>query len=146
MSNKFKLPEQTIKASRDMVAQQESNIAISLQYLTSNKGYNFSYFGNNLRDKLKFLECFLEFLQRLTSKTRLNISGLRKENDCGYEHMPFNQIDFQPNNIVLGKDTNIFVFRLGNGDSYRVLGFFTKESPVFNIIGFDFDYSSYKHS
>lgn len=101
-----------------------------------------------MRDKVTALEEFLKFVQRLTAKTQLEISSLSKEYDCGFEQMAFAQINCNPHGITLGKDTKICIFRFGdneNGDDYRILGFFENKQAVFHIIGFDFDYSAYKH-
>ena len=80
--------------------------------------------------------------------TFLQQSSLAKDDDCGFEEIPFAQINCNPDKIILGKDTKICVLRFGknnaNGD-YRLMGIFNNKDPIFNIIGFDFDYSAYKH-
>ena len=145
MSRPVKPPQQKIKAHREKSPIINPKISVTLQYLTANKTFNFEFFGKNFREKVTAFEQFTEFLRRLTSKTPLQISMLSKTDDCGFETMTFAQIKFSPRNVVLGNDTKIHVFRFGIGDGYRLLGFFETGQAIFNIIGFDFNYSAYEH-
>lgn len=149
MSKKGKPPQLKLKINKNATPVTENKISISLQHLSKNKLRNFDFFSKkDLRTKTQALEQFLEFLQRLTSKTRLEISSLAKDNDCGFEEIPFAQINCKPDKITLGKDTKICIFRFGNNNAngnYRLMGVFNNKDPIFNIIGFDFDYSAYKH-
>ena len=144
MSKQPKAPHTNFRASEHITPTFEGNISVSLQYLSKNKQRNFEFFSKNLRTRLKALEEFLDLLKRLTSKTRLEISSIPKESDCGFEEIPFEQINCSPDGIILDKGANIFIFRFCNG-KYRLLGFFTEKAPVFNVIGFDFNYSAYSH-
>lgn len=127
----------------------EKTISISLCYLSKNKKRNFEFFSDkNLRQKEKALTDFFDFVKRLTGKTRLEILSKNKSANCGFENLKFQDINCKPDGIFLSKDTNISIFRFGDntsGGDYRVLGFFSEENPIFNIIGFDFDYSAYEH-
>ena len=146
MSRPVKPPQQKIKARRETSPVFNPKISVTLQYLTTNKTFNFEFFGKNIRNKITAFEQFTEFLKRLTSKTPLQISTLSKTDDCGFETMTFAQIKFNPRNVVLGNDTKIHVFRFGNngnGGDYRLLGFFETGQAILNIIGFDFNYSAY---
>ncbi|MBQ3450855.1 MAG: hypothetical protein IJG32_01120 [Selenomonadaceae bacterium] len=75
----------------------------------------------------------------------LEISTLSKLDVCGFETIPFAQIKFSPDVVVLGKDAKIHVFRFGIGNNNRMLGFFEREQAILNIIGFDFNFSAYSH-
>ena len=145
MSKKGKVPNPNLKASREAKPKVESKISITLEHLTSNKNYNFDFFGKNFRAKTQALEYFIEFLALLTAKTRLEIISLPKEEKCGLEQIPFQQIKIKPRNIELGQDTDVTVFRFGAGNKYRLLGFFSIKEPVLNIIGFDFNFTAYEH-
>ena len=146
MSKQGRAPKPNLKAGRDLKPKVESRISVSLQYLSNNKQRNFDFFpSKNFRVKTQVFEQFVEFLRRLTSKTQLDIGLLAKDDDCGYEQIPFQQINCQPAGVTLGKDTNICVFRFGDNGNYRMLGFFESKQPVLNIIGFDFDFSAYEH-
>lgn len=151
MSNKKrgKIPSSQIFAKNRQPPKTEKNISISLQYLSKNKRRNFDFFSDkNLRQKLNALTDFFYFVKRLTGKTRLDILSKRKSEDCGFENLRFQDVNCTPDNFELSKDANISVFRFGdngNGGDYRILGFFSEDNPIFNIIGFDFDYSAYKH-
>ena len=151
MSNKKrgKIQAPQIQAKNRPLPKIESKISISLRHLSKNKQRNFDFFTDkNFRQKEKAFSQFIDFLKRLTDKTRLEISSKSKFEDCGFENIRYQYVNCIPDNCELSKDTNISVFRFGdnasNGD-YRVLGFFNEGSQTFNIIGFDFDYSAYKH-
>ena len=149
MSKKGKVPEPKLKISKDATLEIENKISVSLQYLSKNKQRNFEFFSKKeWRKQAQALEQFMNFLQRLTSKTQLEISALSKDEDCGFEEIAFVQVDCPPNKILLGKDAKICVFRFGDNNSggdYRLLGIFRNKAAVFEIIGFDFNYSAYKH-
>lgn len=149
MSRRGKPPQINLRASRDLKPTPESKISISLRYLTKNKQHNFEFFSaKDFRQKAQAFEQFLDFLRRLTAKTQLEIISLSKTDDCGFEQILFQQINFKPDGTTLGQDAKIWVFRFGdngNGGDYRLLGFFEDKQPVLSIIGFDFDYSAYKH-
>ena len=145
-----KLPKINIKAPREFKLQTENKISVSFQYLTNNNGYNLKFFGKDLRAKANFFEQLLDFLTRLTSHTLLEISTENKitKINCGFEVLEFKQIEFTPSNYTLTKDAKIHDFRFGNsgnGGDYRLLGFFAHNQTILNIIGFDFNYSAYKH-
>ena len=142
MSRRGKVPQSSgLKLNREVKLKVEQKISASFQYLTTNKQHNFEYFGHDFRAKGQAFEYLLEFLRRLTAKTLLEVSSLRKTDDCGFEQLPHQQIKFKPVGITLEQDAKIHVFRFGS--DYRLLGFF--ERAVLNIIGFDFNYSAYKH-
>lgn len=144
MSRQPKAPQLNLCANKNITPTVEPNISVSLQYLSKNKQRNFEFFAKNWRAKETALIQFVELLKRLTSKTRLQISSIPKENDCGFEKIPFEQINCTPDGFKFGKGDDIFVFRFCNRE-YRLLGFFEEKVPVFNIIGFDFDHSAYPH-
>lgn len=145
MSKIVKSPQPKIKARREFLPISTPKISVSLRYLTTNKNFNFDFFGKNFREKASAFEKCAEFLRQLTAKTMLEISTLSKLDVCGFETIPFAQIKFNPDAVVLGKDTKIHVFCFDTGNNYRMLGFLEREQAVLNIIGFDFNFSTYSH-
>ena len=144
MNKRGKAPQPNLKASRELSPIVEQKISITLAHLTTNKNFTFEFFDKNFRSKSAALEQFVEFLQRLTAKKMSEVVTLSKFDECGFETLPFEQINFTPNGIALSRNAKIHVFRFGNG-KFRLLGFFERQQPVLNVIGFDFDYSAYKH-
>lgn len=148
MNKKGKKPETNLRTNRDIKPKEKSKISISFQYLTTNKEFNFHFFNKEFRAKAQVFEQLIEFLKRLTTKTLTDISKLRKEQDCDFEILEFKQINFTPDNYNLSKNAKIHDFRFGNnnnGGNYRLLGFFEYNQSILNVIGFDFNYSSYEH-
>ena len=148
-SRRGKKPQLNIKAKDRFLPRSENKISVSLCYLSKSKKRNFDFFTDkNLRKREKALTQFFNFVKRLTNLTRLEILSKNKFEDCGFENLRYQDVNCIPDNCFLSKDTNISIFRFGDNDSggdYRVLGFFEEKNSVFNVIGFDFDYSAYRH-
>lgn len=119
-------------------------LSFNLANLTSNDDFNFSYFHDDVRNECDAYRQLFLFLVFLSDKTFFDLMGLRKEQRGGFEQIPLNEIGFRPSGIELTDDVRITVFRFGSG-KYRLLGLFEKGNAVFNIIGFDFNYSAYEH-
>ena len=128
---------------------EERRIFVSFRHLSNNKRRNFDFFGDKRwREKARALEQLFSFLQRLTAKRRIELMALPKEVDCGFENLPYSRVNCTPTDCVLSAETLISVFRFGdNGDggNYRLLGCFEENTSVLNVIGFDFNYSAYRH-
>lgn len=145
MSKKVKSPKTNLCVPRNLKLEPEEKVAVSFQYLTKNGEHNFDHFKKNKSEGLQTATKLLEFLKRLTTKTMTEILGYSKKNDCGFETITAEQLKFNPDGYTLGNDAKVSIFRFGNGDHFRLLGFFDVASSVLNIIGFDFDYSAYSH-
>lgn len=120
----------------------------SFRYMTSNKRYSLSYLDaiqgasrektlKSLYDKLETLSCYpwLYWTQQ-----RKNI---------GLETIMYERIKFEPKQGAnLSKDSTLYIFRFdtyqGNGKG-RIIGFKSTPCSVFQIIGYDFDFSAYDH-
>lgn len=112
------------------------------KYLTTNNKYNFEYF-NIINEKNKAKCIIFDKLIELQQKTWKQLVLERK--NIGFETLPNNQIRFSPNNLQMTKDTKILSFRL-NSQNWRLLGVRSEHfKSVLHIIGFDFDFSAYKH-
>ena len=148
MSKKIKSPKQDNKVDVNNVKEPQA-LSVTFRYLSKNKARNFEFFGHkDLRRKADALEQLIAFLQRLTSKTLLEVLKLPKDKDYGCESMKYSAVNCRPHLCTLEADDLIFVFRFGDngsGGDYRLLGFFEDRSAVFNVIGVDFDYSAYQH-
>ena len=121
--------------------------------------FSFRYVTTNSAHSLKFLEK-LEANGREITLTGLykKLEELSKEpwrywtqnrKSSGLETINYSELNFQVSNFPeLTKDTSIYVFRFdtyqGTGKG-RLLGFKLSPCSVFHIIGYDFDFSAYKH-
>ncbi len=112
------------------------------RYLTKNKGYNFNYFKNTKEIK-EAKSIILDKLIEIQSKTWLQLHQENKR--VGIEILSYKILDFSPNNFEISKDQNMYVFRL-NSQRWRMIGIKSEiNTDVLHIIGFDFNYSAYKH-
>ena len=112
------------------------------KHLTTNKDYCFKYFQNN-----KGLEqakaIILDDIINLQSKTWLALGMESKK--TGFETISYNQLNFKPANLDLSNDTKLIVFRI-YGQNWRLIGYKSDNfKSVLHIIGFDFNYTAYKH-
>lgn len=135
-------------AERKSVSHDKNNIAFSFGCITTNKKYNFDYFGKKDRNnKWKAYSQLYDKILKLSEKNWSELLDAPKKSLLGFECIPYGQIKFdtpKATYLNLSKDTNIYVFRFGSGD-FRLLGIKRDGCPILHIIGFDFDFSSYDH-
>ena len=63
----------------------------------------------------------------------------------GLETLSIEIINFEPNNYEFSKDQKVYVFRL-NSQKWRMIGIKSgHNNDVLHIIGFDFNFSAYRH-
>lgn len=146
MANRIKAPIQKNKISpksADGNCFSDQYPWFSFKALTRNSRYNLNTLSG--RDAELTLKGLYNKLQDLSSKPWYHWMGLRKA--AGLETMDYQNINFKAN-AELAKDTTLYVFGF---DTYqgvgkgRIIGY--KDSPcsVLHIIGFDIDFSAYKH-
>ena len=112
------------------------------KHLTTNKKYNFNYF-NNEKEQIIVKSIILEEILRLQEKTWVEWGIENKK--TGYESIPITQINIIPKNLILPNDIKTIVFRI-NSQKWRLIGIRSMHfKSVIHIIGFDFDYTAYKH-
>lgn len=134
----------TLKISSSSGAAHEELISFSFRYMTTNKKHNWDYFAvSQFRDKVKAYDAFIAVMTLLSRKNRIDIIKMSRKDEGGSERIPYNQLNFRAGNDCMALE-NVRSFRFGKGD-YRLIGFWSRQSSVFYIIGFDFDYSAYNH-
>ena len=112
------------------------------KYLTTNKDYSFKYFQND-KDLQYSKAIILDDIIKLQGKTRLTLGMESKK--TGFETIAYNQLNFRPANLDLSSDTKLIVFRI-NSQNWRLIGYKSDNfKGVLHVIGFDFNYSAYKH-
>lgn len=120
----------------------------SFRYMTANKQYSLSYLeslqGPARENTLKML---YERLAELSCHPWLYWTQQPK--NIGLETIKYDQLHFEPqNNTELTKDSTLYIFRFdtyqGHGKG-RIIGFKSAPCSVFQIIGYDFDFSAYSH-
>lgn len=118
----------------------DNNMSVSFEYITKNDQYNLNYFNKSkdIRNKSEFLTNLFDIIQELTSNTFIYFMG-KDRRKIGFEKI--NDIKFSPN-IRISADEQIYSKRIKN--KYRMLFIF--RNNIIYIIGFDFDFTAYKHS
>lgn len=132
------------KVNSQKISSNTSNCSVnpmfSFQYLTTNKKYNLEKLDKN--QKATFLADLSARLIEISQKPWIYWNNLPK--DKGMETIPFKDINFSPNGLELSKDEKIIVFRFSSQNA-RILGVKSSSCAVYNIIGFDTDFSAYNH-
>lgn len=122
----------------------------SFRYMTTNSNYTI-YGLNNGKESNETLHGLHDKLNELSMQTWAY--WLSKPKASGIETIKFEQLNFSPNSMMFkechfDKNSSVYVVRF---DTYqgknkgRIIGI--KDSPcsVLHVIGYDFDFSAYKH-
>lgn len=149
--SRLKGPKENINLNRDYVKRGSictQTPKFSFTYLTSNSKYNFSYCDKEKETKGNLLaSAIIRKLDEISRETWQHWGALDKKSG-GYEKLDYSRIAFKAN-TKLTPDENVYIFRFKykncDGKDGRILGIREDACPVFEIIGFDFDYSAYKH-
>ena len=112
------------------------------RYLTSNKDYCFKYFKNDVElSKAKVI--ILDEIMKYQHKSWLELGKESKKR--GFETISFAQLKFSPSGLNLSNDTKLIIIRINN-QNWRLIGYKSNNfKSVLHVIGFDFNYSAYKH-
>ena len=112
------------------------------KYLTTNKNYCFKYFKNDVElSKAKVI--ILDEIIKYQHRSWLDLGKETKK--TGFETISYNQLNFAPNELDLSNDTKLIIFRINN-QNWRLIGYKSDNfKSVLHIIGFDFNYTAYKH-
>ena len=108
--------------------------------ITSKDDYNFNFFNKDKSRKHEAAFYLIDKLRNLSKKSWEELLSLPKK--TAYETLPMSIMNY---NFGLGKDEKIISIRFGNGGAYRILGIKRYDCPIFDILGFDFNHSSYNH-
>lgn len=122
-----------------------ARIAVSFNYLTSDKNYKFDYFGTNLRKELDARKSLDELLKVINKSTWLDLQGLAKTTLGGFEKINYDSIKKSIfKNSDLTPDSVVYSFRFSS-QNYRLIAFKYDKCTTLYVLGFDFDYSVYNH-
>lgn len=139
---KFKKKEENKKINFGGSPEPKEYPIFCFKHLTSNKKYNFDYFGND-REQKEAKSLILDEILKLQKKSWAEW-GLENKK-TGYESLPITQINISPKDFITTNDIKVIVFRI-NSQRWRLLGIKSQHfKSVLHVIGFDFDYSAYKH-
>ena len=143
MSNNMKVKknEITSKIKKEQIKVEcPQYFSFSFRYLTKSKDYNFQKLDKGQK---KDWSCSLtERLISLSKETWSYLTSLSKE--TGFETFSNSQIKFSPSNYNFTPDEKVIVFRFNSGNG-RIIGIKPSSCSVFNIIGFDTNFSAYGH-
>ncbi len=118
----------------------------SFRYITPNRQHSLDFLnaGSDREQTLVNLYARLEELSHQPWK-----HWMQQPKQTGLETISYDQLNFSPSSDAsITKDTTIYVFRFntyqGNGKG-RIIGFKSTPCSVFHIIGYDFNFTAYKH-
>lgn len=119
---------------------------ISFKSMTKNSSHTL-YALPNGKEGESTLRKLLQRLEEISSHPW--IYWMQQPKKTGLETLKYDEILFEASpNANLAKDTTIYVFRFdthtGSGNG-RIMGYKQTPCSAFHIIGYDFDFSAYKH-
>ena len=121
----------------------------SFRYMTQNSDYSLKYLDNlDKNNREKTLRCLYEKFEELSKKSWLDWHEKRKS--IGLDTISIDQLNFSANSDSnFTKETKAYVFQFetyqGNHKG-RIIGVKLSPCSVLHIIGYDFNFSAYKHS
>lgn len=121
----------------------------SFRYMTQNSEYSFKFLDSlDTDNREKILKGLCTKLEELSKQPWLYWQGMKKS--AGLETIRLDQLNFSANDDGnFTKETKVFVFQFESyqgSHSGRILGVKLSPCSVLHIIGFDFNFSAYKHN
>lgn len=120
--------------------EKNDEIIFSFKYLTQKSDYNFENLDRN--KKKEWQSAFAERIFQISRESWL--AWQNKPKETGIETIPASQLHFLPHNYTFSKDEKVIVFRF-NSQKGRIIGVKENNSSTFCIMGFDTDFTAYKH-
>lgn len=119
---------------------------ISFRFMTTNANYNLKLLSVGPMQESTLVGLYRR-LQELSGNPWVYWTQQPKQS--GLETLSYGDLNFVAGpSAILSKDTTIYVFRF---DTYqgaqkgRIIGYKNSPCSVFHIIGYDLDFSAYKH-
>ncbi len=130
----------------DCLANNE-NIILSFKYSIKDKKHSIEHIFKTKDNNKKIIKNLFEKFEELSNLTWKELQNRPKQS--GYETIPISEFRINLDNIKkdleLADDSKIIVFRFNNQNS-RLLGVKSSQcKSVLYIIGYDWDFSAYRH-
>lgn len=133
--------------SEPYCTQWKEDILFEFGHITTLKGYSLNDLFE-LNDN-KALKSYFALIEVISKSTWVELQKRRKNTIGGFEILQyscFNKKIANEYNIEMPNDIKLHVFRFGNGDKYRMVGYKSHNcSRTFHVLGFDLDFSLYDH-
>lgn len=128
-------------------AQWKEDILFEFGHITDKKDYSLNDLLNN--DDKKALQSYFELLGAISEATWEELKLRPKKTKGGYEILEYGHLNAfiaDKYNKNMSPDTKLLVFRFGNGDKYRMVGYKSHNcSRIIHVLGFDLDFTLYDH-
>ena len=133
--------------SEPYCTQWKEDILFEFGHITTLKGYSLNDLFE-LNDN-KALKSYFALIEAISKSTWVELQKRRKNTIGGFEILQsscFNKKIANEYNTEMTNDIKLHVFRFGNGDKYRMVGYKSHNcSRTFHVLGFDLDFSLYDH-
>lgn len=152
MSKKLKIEENNkisshVSLKEPYCTQWKEDILFEFGHITDKKNYSFGDLLN-ISDR-KALQSYFELLDAISKATWEELKLRPKTTKGGYEIFEYGCFEAHiadKYNKSMSPDTKLLVFRFGNSDKYRMIGYKSHNcSRVIHILGFDLDFTLYDH-
>lgn len=129
--------------------QDEDDILIEFGHITQHSNYSYNALEETNKTDTKAIDKLMKLLVLISSSTWTELSHRNKKHLGGFETLSlsdFKAYVWEQLPILLSEDVKLYVFRFGNEDKYRMIGYKSSHCRrVLHILAFDLDFSLYDH-
>lgn len=127
--------------------QWKEDVLFEFGHITTQKGYSLNDLFE-LNDN-KALKSYFELIETISKSTWVELQTRSRFTKGGFETLEywrFYKKIANEYNKEMSEDIKLYVFRFGNADKYRMVGYKSHNcSRTFHVLGFDLDFSLYDH-
>ena len=133
--------------SEPYCSQWKEDVLFEFGHITDQKGYSLKDLFE--LDDGKALKSYFELLEAISKTTWVELQTKSRLTKGGFETLEywrFCKKIANEYNKEMSEDIKLHVFRFGNADKYRMIGYKSHNcSRVFHVLAFDLDHSLYDH-
>lgn len=127
----------------------EQFVFVDFGHITKQKRYGYNALIDKQKDDRQILKSLLTMIVEMSNSTWAELAHREKDATGGYETIGLSQFKtkiWDQFDSKLTNDVKLYVFRFGNGNAYRMIGYKSDGCRhAIHILGFDLDYSLYNH-
>lgn len=122
-----------------------NGVLFSFKYMSSNKKRCFKYFEKDVKKSKLAYESFFQRISELSQLEMKEVINLPK--NIGLETIPYKEFKacFSGIDEIVSNDSKLTVFRFNNNNYRIICKQDINHQNIFYVLGFDFDFSAYKH-
>lgn len=129
--------------------QWKEDILIEFGHITQIKEHSYDSLVNAGKTDMNAIKSLMDLITKMSTSSWEELQRRSKHTIGGFETMEAGNMNkriwdkYYPS---MSEDTKLYIFRFGNKDKYRMVGYKSRNcSRVLHILGFDVDFTLYDH-